>query len=561
MAEPSWQHTSRPDMTPRVGAASTHATSTTHASNGKTSEVLDSATSQHERCGNASVRWRTALGRSRRGAWPLLRRNWLLTILLLLGGLLRGLSMAAYRPALLYIDSFGYLRNVSRLTPNSEDPLGYPLWLKPLLHIDGLFGIALIQHLMGLAVGIACYALPRRIGARRWLCALAAAPVLLDAYQIQIEQNILSDTLFETMIVLGLGLVLLGRGQRRWTTVLAGFMLGLAVLVREVGLVLIVPALVYVLVAARGWRVKRTIAGLLLAGFVVPVAGYVVFFATVMGRVGMTNADGGSLYGRAATIAVCARDHLPADEAMLCPSEPVSRRPGVDFYAHDPGSPIASFSPSGTTPARAEADFAKRVFEAQPLDVAKAIGGDFVKLFAPSRMTDHNDVAISRWQFQNEFPIYPGLNLPELMRALHEHMPSTGTVPAHMLRVYQLDGGYTPGPLLAVFLVVAIAGTVVGGIRCRPGWRVCLLLTLTALLVLLAADAFEFSWRYQLPALILLPPAGAIGAALLSRRLRVTRYQDRASTSSSIGEAEPRGASVGTSALRDTTASSGRTTP
>ena len=38
--------------------------------------------------------------------------------------------------------------------------------------------------------------------------------------------------------------------------------------------------------------------------------------------------------------------------------------------------------------------------------------------------------------------------------------------------------------------------------------------------VLLASDLFEFSWRYQLPALVTLPPAGALGLALLGSLLR-----------------------------------------
>jgi hypothetical protein len=47
----------------------------------------------------------------------------------------------------------------------------------------------------------------------------------------------------------------------------------------------------------------------------------------------------------------------------------------------------------------------------------------------------------------------------------------------------------------------------------------CLLLTASAATVLLASDVFEFSWRYQLPALVTIPPAGVLGiAALLSRR-------------------------------------------
>ena len=43
-----------------------------------------------------------------------------------------------------------------------------------------------------------------------------------------------------------------------------------------------------------------------------------------------------------------------------------------------------------------------------------------------------------------------------------------------------------------------------------------------AVAVLLGADLYEFSWRYQLPALVTLPIAGALGATALARY-----YQDR----------------------------------
>jgi hypothetical protein len=42
-----------------------------------------------------------------------------------------------------------------------------------------------------------------------------------------------------------------------------------------------------------------------------------------------------------------------------------------------------------------------------------------------------------------------------------------------------------------------------------------------AVTILLASAAFEFSWRYQLPGLVLLPFAGVLGiTALLSRANR-----------------------------------------
>ena len=52
-------------------------------------------------------------------------------------------------------------------------------------------------------------------GASRWLAAVAVAPVLLDAYEVQIEQTIMPDVWFEAMIVAGLAAAALAaRGDR-----------------------------------------------------------------------------------------------------------------------------------------------------------------------------------------------------------------------------------------------------------------------------------------------------------------------------------------------------------
>src|ERR1019366_140411 len=48
----------------------------------------------------------------------------------------------------------------------------------------------------------------------------------------------------------------------------------------------------------------------------------------------------------------------------------------------------------------------------------------------------------------------------------------------------------------------------------------CLLFFATAAAVLPVSDAFEFSWRYQPPALVTLPPADALGLACLARSAR-----------------------------------------
>ena len=49
-----------------------------------------------------------------------------------------------------------------------------------------------------------------------------------------------------------------------------------------------------------------------------------------------------------------------------------------------------------------------------------------------------------------------------------------------------------------------------------------------AVSLLLMSDLFEFSWRYQLPALVTLIPAGALGIAAVWRWLTYRRSPDTA---------------------------------
>jgi hypothetical protein len=67
--------------------------------------------------------------------------------------------------------------------------------------------------------------------------------------------------------------------------------------------------------------------------------------------------------------------------------------------------------------------------------------------------------------------------------------------------------------------------------RASPAQRAtaaaCLLTFLSAIAVLLASDAFEFSWRYQLPALVTLPPAGALGITVIVGYLAARRARRR----------------------------------
>ncbi|HEY1346355.1 MAG TPA: hypothetical protein VGF54_15315, partial [Streptosporangiaceae bacterium] len=149
-----------------------------------------------------------AAGRAGR-KWPLqaavaVRRHWLVSALLAAGLVLRVLAVAAYHPALIYVDTLKYLYGAS---PGSE-PLGYTVLLRLMLLAGDLGSVAVVQHLLGLAMAVILYAVLLRRGAGRWLAALAVAPVLLDAYQIQMEQTIMPDVWFEAMIVAALAVLL-----------------------------------------------------------------------------------------------------------------------------------------------------------------------------------------------------------------------------------------------------------------------------------------------------------------------------------------------------------------
>ena len=145
------------------------------------------------------------LARPGRAAWRQaatagLARHWLAAALLVAGLVLRILVQLAYRPALFYIDSARYLYNAGGM-----DPVGYKGPLRAILFLANFDAVAAVQHLLGLAMAVLLYLVLLRRGVPRWLAALAIAPVLLDAYQLQIEQMVMPDVWFEALIVAGRG--------------------------------------------------------------------------------------------------------------------------------------------------------------------------------------------------------------------------------------------------------------------------------------------------------------------------------------------------------------------
>src|SRR5262249_4400573 len=152
----------------------------------------------------------------------LAREHWLLTVLLAAGLVLRVLTQVAYRPALYYIDSMKYLFGAYP----GNDPPGYQELIRPVLAVANPSFLAAVQHVLGLAMAVVLYVVLQRRGVSRWLAALATAPILLDGYQLQIEQTIMPDVMFEACIVAGLAALLWQPRPRTALVVAGGLALG-----------------------------------------------------------------------------------------------------------------------------------------------------------------------------------------------------------------------------------------------------------------------------------------------------------------------------------------------
>ena len=484
----------------------------------------------------------TAAGRpGRAGAQAMLRLHWLIGALLAAGLVLRVLALIAYQPALVYVDSLKYLYGAS---PGS-DPLGYLVVLRPLLLVGNLTLVAAVQHLAGLAMGAVLYVVLLRRGTNRWLAALAAAPVLLDAYQVQIEQMIMPDVWFEVLLVAGLAVLLWRPVLSVPVVAVAGLILGSSATVRQIGELLIFPVVLFLLVAMAGTGAARRVIRLgivLVVAFAVPILAYCTVSYARTGHFWL--ARGQSTVGRVVAAADCATLRLPADVRPLCPT-PAEQRFGPDWLEHSKYSPLFSTPvPPGARRGPLISELTSAIKSHQPLRVAGGIAGDSLRLFSVTRDSSPWIAPIWRWQFQVHYPVYPhwtqlgpgnaivvGVQT-KLFGPFHFSVlkPSYGGPAqvnhpiASFLRSYQLGGGFTPGPLLALFAMAGLAGATAallrrGSPRTRALAAGALLCTGVAVVLLLAPDLYEFSWRYMLPAVVTLPPAGVLGfAALLGLR-------------------------------------------
>ena len=472
-------------------------------------------------------------GRSWRGTLAGLQRligdNLLFSAALALSLVPRIIAILGFRPAVLFrLDTFDYLWDAVHLTSNPVNPSGYALFLALLRPFHSLTLVAALQHVMGLAIAVMIYAVLRSRNVARWLATLAAVPVLFDPGQILLEHLIMADILGLFLMVAAFTVVLIRRSPSVWRSASAGLLMGVSVLVRPTTLPLVVALAVYLLATRAGWRK----AGAALLAGALPVAGYMLWFASAYGSFNLTNSAGLFLWSRTMSFANCAVIKPPADLRALCPTaqpgalaQPVAAkraRPSTYLWDHDawqwqPPSndlvpDVAAFNRANNSRALR---FAVRAIAAQPLAyasiVVKGTLGPLVHTNSfrfpvpPERagmgaMNARYAQAAVRAYTGNSATPFLGWHL-----SASEQHPYAGIMNSYQRVIF------LPGPLFGLIAAIGLAGILIP--RRRSGAAALLWISAVIILVLPTAE-HEYTYRYVIPAV----PLVCMAAALAFRR-------------------------------------------
>lgn len=465
------------------------------------------------------VRLRSFLGRHR-----------VFAVALAVGGVLRIITMLGYGPAMWFNDSYEYVSVALHPRPHPIRPDGYGFWLLALKPFHSFALVTLTQHLMGLATAVLIYALLRRkFALPAWGATLAAVPVLFDAYQIQLEQMIMSDTMFTVLVVGVVTLVLWNRRMSWKVGAVVGLLLALTWLTRSIGLPILALVVLYMLVKRMGW--KPIVA--MVTACAIPVVGYMAWFSTNFGKFAMTNSDGLILYMRTAIFADCAKMKIDPrtelDMALLCIEEPVSERPQYAqwyLWRSEYGQPLHRLGGKTFEAVKNDAasKFAQRAILSQPGDYLAVVARDFFRAFHWSRPRFPDVATYNMYEFRPfyelvegqpkrlpKWPSYQGRTDTDAFDYEQGPPETRITSPwAEIMTGYQ-KVVRLPGILLGGILLIGLYGVAV---RWRAWGGPVALPWLAAFgLILAPAATAEFDYRYVLPAV----PLACIAAAITLR--------------------------------------------
>jgi len=491
---------------------------------------------------------------TRAGARQLAARAWaghrLFIIVLTPAVLLRVDAELGYQWHAWFNDSFQYVQNTVHFQLDPTRVSGYSIWLKVLQPLHTYAVVTILQHLMALAVAVMIYALARhRFRSPAWLAALATLPVLYDGFEIQLEHLIMADVPFLFLLTLAVTLLLWDPGPSLRRCVIIGALLGVAEIVRSVGLPLLAVFAVYMIIKRVSWRkVAATIVVCM-----VPVFGYAGLFYAEHEQFAMTDSTGVFLYSRVMTFADCTKMTVPANELSLCTTVPPDKRPIAQAYIWTTESPLDRFPPSKFSPVpnQLAESFAIRAIKAQPLDYAKAVAKDTLRVFGWKRVIFPNAPTYDEYIFGYRSLPIPAWDQADLgpydsYAAAYVHGdPLTHVVApfANVIRGYQRYV-WLPGSVYGLILLAGLGGMVLAWRRL--GADALLPWTISLALIVIPAATAEFDYRYVLVAV----PFACLAAALafspgtaggkLARRLG-TRLGKRGQRGQRAGEVVPAG--------------------
>ena len=378
---------------------------------------------------------------------------------------------------------------------------------------DARAAVAAIQHLMGLAIGLLSYLLARRYGLPGWAATLAALPVFFDAYELQLESDVVPDIPFGFLVFIALYLLLWSPGERRPARLAAAaFGLGLTAIIWPVGLALLAVLVVALVIRRAG---LAAVVAALLAG-AVPVVAYAGWFDVHEHQFSLTRSEGVYLWSRTMSFADCAVIKPPARELFLCP--PSGPRIAASLYIWSGDDPLLRL-PGGRFSAQANAlalNFALRAIEAQPAGYLTAAGHDVAMSFYWARPVHPDAGIVDRYQFADAATAW----VPPGMRTI-----GGGTVAgdqaaynggrAAPTRVSQPSGrwlvsyqryAYLPGTLLGVILLAGLAAMITRRRAGGAGLPWAFAVTILVVPPMIA----DFDLRYLVPAV----PAACLATAL-----------------------------------------------
>ena len=432
-------------------------------------------------------------------------------VLLGLGALVRMLVQVAFPPGFVFSDGPTYLGMAHHLVPSPDRPVGYGALLWVLARFaDSVALVSVTQHVLGLATAVLVYVMLRHWGVSSWVATLATVPVLFDVMQLVLEHSPLSDVLFDLVVLSAIAVLGWHRRPGVVAVAVGGLLLGLATLVRVVGEPTVIAAAVFCIgVGVTMWR-RALLVLVLCVAFVLPLVGYAAWYHAEHGSWALTQAGGRALYMRTTSFVDCSRVQLPSYERGLCPPEPLGHRLDPTQYGwHSEAS--KHLDRPGMTNDQVLHDFAVRVIRAQPGGYVRTVVRDFALGFHPERRDAYGYDTAYKWSLRHYID-YQTTDYTRPAYAAHGgEQPHTRQPLGDMLATYG-DKAYLPGPVLFALALLAFVGLLVrrpsGSV---PSRSLIFLLLVTGLGLVLATDVTaEFVWRYQLPALVLVPMAAAL---------------------------------------------------